>query len=79
VTALLIIINKTKAQNSKFVMHNWLKTGQLAKRTSNNIDEIVTSSSTIEFQQVILNDVIPSCSIRNLNKISKFLVVIPVL
>ncbi|KAL4130604.1 hypothetical protein QTP88_008025 [Uroleucon formosanum] len=47
-------------------MHNWLKTGRLlAKTTSNNIDETVASSSTIESQQVILKDAIPSCSITN--------------
>lgn len=52
-------------------MHNWLKTGRLlAKTTSNNIDETVASSSTIQSQQVILKDAIPSCSVRNLNKIS---------
>ncbi|XP_060881854.1 zinc finger BED domain-containing protein 5-like [Metopolophium dirhodum] len=47
-------------------MHNWLRTGRLlAKTTSNNIDETVASSSTIESQQVILKDAIPSCSITN--------------
>lgn len=53
-------------------MHNWLRTGRLlAKTTSNNIDEALASSSSIESQQVILEDaIIPSCSVRNLNKIS---------
>jgi len=51
-------------------MHNWLRTGRLLANTSNNIDETVTSSSAIESQQVILKDAIPSCSLRNLNKIS---------
>lgn len=73
VTALLIIIyyKYNITTNKKFAMHNWLKTGRLlAKTTSNNIDETVASSSTIESQQVILKDAIPSCSVRNLNKIS---------
>jgi len=47
-------------------MHYLLKTGRLlAKTTSNNIDEAVASLSTIESQQVILKDAIPSCSVRN--------------
>jgi len=72
-TALLIIIyyKYNITTNKKFAMNNWLRTGRLlAKTTSNNIDETVASSSTIESQQVILKDAIPSCSIRNLNKIS---------
>lgn len=37
--------------NKKFAMHNWLRTGRLLpKTTSNNIDETVASSSTIESQ-----------------------------
>ncbi|KAL4113263.1 hypothetical protein QTP88_016922 [Uroleucon formosanum] len=46
-------------------MHNWLRTGRLLAKTSNNIDETVASSSTIESQQIILKDAIPSCSITN--------------